>query len=847
VAATPLTTPLSRNRLRLYDAPFASASPEFPESTMKRVAALILFAALAAPAAAYAFQPFTVTDIRIEGLQRIAAGTVLSYLPVERGQTITDATAEKAIKSLFNTGFFSDVELERQGDILIVKVIERPSIASLTVHGNKDIKTDQLMKGLKASGLATGQTFNRLTLDQLRQQLVSQYNDRGKYNVSIEPHVTRLDRNRVAIDIEIKEGKAAKIQEINIVGNRAFSDHEIRKDWESGTPNWTSWYSNNDQYSREKLSGDLTKLASYYLDRGYADFNISSAQVTISPNKRDIYIAAAVNEGTIYKISDIHLLGTLVLPEAALRKVLRIKDGEVFNRHSIELSSDAITNVLANIGYAFAKVSPVPKVDEKNHTVDLTFYVTPGQRVYVRRVNFKGNTHTQDQVLRREMRQFEGAWYSQAAIDRSKVRLQRLGFFKDVSVDTVKVPGTTDEVDLNVNVTEESSGQFQFGVGYSQVSGLILSTSIVNNNFLGTGNRVSATLSKSVFLKQYQVSFFNPYLTDSGIGIGYSASVLKLNQGEQNIASYLSNTNSFSTYLSFPISETDSINAGIGINTNKIVWIQGYSPLVFLNQLNKIGNFTAHTVPLTLSYSHDTLNKYFKPTRGGLQQFSAEVALPGATVQYYKLTMSTSDYFPLPFGFIGHVSGTLGYGSTYGSKDISVQYADAAGNIHTMSFPFFENFYAGGVRDVRGFQDNTLGPRICSGEIGTNGQAAISAIAVDGICPTVTTAANPYANPQYYHPQPVGGAFKVLGSAELVLPFFKDNDKARISLFTDVGNVFGSYGDFKVSDLRASVGISLQWIAPVGPIVINLARPIRDKPGDKPFEEALQFYFGRTF
>jgi len=803
---------------------------------MKRVAALILFAALSAPVAAYAFQPFTVSDIRIEGLQRIAAGTVLSYLPIEPGQTMTDSTAQKAIEDLFKTGFFNNVQLERQGSILIVKVTERPSIASLSVRGNKDIKTDQLMKGLKSAGLAEGQTFDRLTLDQMRQQLIAQYNDRGKYNVTVEPHVTNLDRNRVAIDIEIQEGKAAKIQEINIVGNQAFTDDQIRDDWESGTPNWTSWYSNNDQYSREKLSGDLTKLSSYYLDRGYADFNISSAQVTISPDKRDIYIAAAIHEGEIYKISDIHLLGTLILPEDALREVLRIEPGEVFDRHSIELSSDAITDVLSNIGYAFAKVSPIPKVDEKNHTVDLTFFVDPGPRVYVRRINFKGNTSTQDPVLRREMRQFEGAWYSQAAIDRSKVRLQRLGFFRDVSIDTAKVPGTTDEVDLNVKVTEESSGQFQFGVGYSQVSGIILSTSISNNNFLGTGNRVSATFQKRLFLKQYQVSFFDPYLTDSGIGIGYSASVLKLNQAEQNIASYLSDTDSFSTYLSFPISETDSINAGIGINKTKLDLIPGFTPQVFFNQIFKIGHYTIHETPLTLSYAHDTLNKFFKPTRGGLQQVSAEIGLPGGTVPYYKLTLSTSDYFPMPFGFTGHVSGTLGYGKAY-SKDVSVQYADSQGNIRTMSFPFFQNYYAGGVRDVRGFEDNTLGPRICSGLIGANGKPDLTAVSVNGSC----------LGGSSFRPQPVGGAFKVLGSGELVLPFFKDNPKARISLFADVGNVFASYGDFNASDLRASVGISLQWIAPVGPIVINLAQPVRDKPEDKPYEERLQFYFGRTF
>ncbi|MGH8190010.1 MAG: BamA/TamA family outer membrane protein, partial [Rhodanobacteraceae bacterium] len=358
-----------------------------------------------------------------------------------------------------------------------------------------------------------------------------------------------------------------------------------------------------------------------------------------------------------------------------------------------------------------------------------------------------------------------------------------------------------------------------------------------NRNFLGTGDSLSATFSKSLFLKQYQLSFFDPYLTDSGIGIGYNASVLRLNQGQRNIASFLSNTDSFSSYLSFPISETDSVNAGIGINRTKLDLIPGYTPQVFFDQINKIGHRTIHSAPLTLSYSHDTLNQFFKPTRGGLQQISAEIGLPGGTVPYYKLTLASSDYFPLPLGFVGHLKGTLGYGAAYGSKDISVQYADANGVIRTMPFPFYQNFYAGGVRDVRGFQDNTLGPRICSGLIDANGQPDKTAIAVNGSCLGGT----------FFRPQPVGGAFKVLGSAELILPFFKDNPKARISLFADMGNVYSSYSAFDAAKLRASVGISLQWIAPVGPIVINLAQPVRTQPGDAPFEERLQFYFGRTF
>ena len=808
-----------------------------PDSTMKRIAALILLAGLAAQA--HAFEPFTVKDIRVEGLQRIAAGTVFSYLPVEIGQTMDDAKASQAIRALFKTGFFSDVELVRQGDILVVKVAERPSISSLTMHGNKDIKTDQLTKGLNDAGLSAGNTFDRQTLEQVKQELVRQYNNRGKYNVTIEPHVTRLDRNRVAIDIEIHEGKAAKIQEINVVGNQAYTDKQVLENWESGTPNLTSWYSNNDQYSREKLSGDLEKLSSFYLDRGYADFSVDSAQVTISPDKRSIYIAAAIKEGDVYSISGIHLLGDLILPESSLQGLLRVKAGDTFDRHSIELSSDAITSVLANIGYAFAKVTPVPKIDKEHKTVDLSFYVEPGQRVYVRRINFKGNTRTEDEVLRREMRQFEGAWYSQAAIDRSKVRLQRLGFFKSVKIDTAKVPGTADQVDLNVNVEEESSGSLVFGVGYSQVSGIILSTSVSENNFLGTGDKVSASVEKSSFLKQYQVSYVNPYLTDSGISLGYNLSYLELNQEQENIASYLSNDASFSTTLGLPISETDTVNVGLGYSKNQLQLIPGLSPQAFFSQIDQIGHKTIRTTTLNLSYGHDTINKYFKPTRGGLQTFGAEVALPGAAVQYYKLSASTRDYFELPKGFVGVLSGTVGYGKTYGdSTKLSVPFADSTGQIRNLTFPFFENFYAGGVRDVRGFQDNTLGPRICSGVI-TDGKADPSAIATaSGRCPTGSA---------FFNPQPLGGAFKILGTAELALPFFKNNDKARLSLFTDVGNVFTSYHDFKVGDLRASAGLSLQWQAPVGPIVINLAFPVRDKPEDKPFEEHLQFAFGTTF
>src|ERR1700761_3374387 len=537
---------------------------------MKRIAALVCLASLSANA--LVFEPFVVSDIRIDGLSRISAGTVLNYLPVNRGDRLTNDAAQRAIRALYQTKFFSDVEIDREGDIMVIKVVERPSIAKLTLRGNKDIKEDDLRKGLKEIGLSEGETFDRLSLDRVQQELVRQYYNRGKYNVSVDPHVTQLDRNRVAIDIEIREGKAAKIKEINVVGNKAFTDKQIRDGFESNTSNWLSWYSKDDQYSREKLSGDLEKLSNYYMNCGYADFGVDSTQVAIAPDKRAMYLSASIKEGEIYKISDIHLLGQLILPEDTLRQLIFVHKDETFNRKAIESSSDAIKGILASIGYAFAKVTPVPKLDKDNRTVDLTFYIEPGKRVYVRRVIFQGNTRTEDDVMRRELRQLEGSWYSQPAIDRSKIRMQRLGYFKKVDVDKALVPGTEDQVDLTYKVEEQSAGSLMFGVGYSQFSGIILSASVSQNNFLGTGDSFTVGAQRSDFSTSISASYFNPYLTDSGVGIGYNAGYTKSNYGDTNsdFVNYESSLKSFSSFLSFPISETDNIRAGLGISSNKI-------------------------------------------------------------------------------------------------------------------------------------------------------------------------------------------------------------------------------------------------------------------------------------
>ncbi|MET4568390.1 outer membrane protein assembly factor BamA [Rhodanobacter soli] len=808
---------------------------------MKRIAALILLASLSANA--FAFDPFVVSDIRIDGLSRISAGTVYNYLPINKGDQLTNDGAQRAIRALYRTKFFSDVEFDREGSILVIKVVERPSIAKLTLRGNKDIKTDDLKKGLKEIGLTEGETFDRLALDNVQQELIRQYYNRGKYNVSVDPHVTRLDRNRVAVEIEIREGKAAKIKELNILGNHAFTDKQIRDGFESDTTNWMSWYSKDDQYSREKLSGDLEKLQSYYMDRGYADFGVDSTQVAIAPDKRAMYIDASIKEGEIYKVADVKLLGDLILPEKTMRQLVFVKAGETFNRAAVEASTKAIKAVLANIGYAYAKVTPIPKLDKEKRTVDLTLYVEPGQRVYVRRVVFQGNTRTEDGVLRREMRQLEGSWYSQAAIDRSKVRLQRLGYFKTVDVDKKLVPGTQDKVDVTVKVEEQSAGSMQFGIGYSQYSGIILNASVSQNNLFGSGDSFSISGERSSYYTRLGLNYYNPYLTDSGIGIGYSASYSKTDYGNTDFANYATSAKSFSTYLGIPISETDGLRVGLGISSNKVNLFPGYSPLVLIDYQNEIGNKTIHTWTGTLGWNHDTRNGYWAPTRGGLLSASTDVALPGSTVQYWKLTTEANHYWPIGKGFVLYLDGQVGYGKTYGKNGISddaydalaaASKADNPSQSHIITdmrqdLPFWQNYYAGGVRDVRGFQDNTLGPRVC----------------IDGSAPNAGGMCNNGA----YYAQPIGGSFKVLGTAQvfLPLPFLKDVNTARVSWFMDVGNVYKDYKSFDASELRASTGISLQWQAPIGPLIISLAVPFRSKDADRHYEERIQFTFGSQF
>jgi len=801
---------------------------------MKRIAALFLLAWFSAQDA-HAFDAFTISDIRVEGLSRIAPGTVFTYLPVEKGDSLTSDRADQAIRALYKTGFFNDVQLGRQGDILVVTVKERPQITKIAIRGNKDLKEEDLLKGLKGIGLAEGEAFDDLKLNEVQGELIRQYYNRGKYNVSVKTTKVNLDRNRVEVAINIAEGKAAKIKHLNIVGNTVYPDKQIEGEFESGTTNLTSWYSKDDQYSREKLSGDLEKLQSYYMDRGYADFAVDSTQVGISPDKRKMYVTANIKEGEVYNVSDVKLTGNLILKEEDVRKLVKLNPGDVFSRKKVEQSVDAMTSNLSNIGYAFAEVQPIPTIDREKRLVSLNFFVNPGKRVYVRNVVFKGNLHTEDEVVRREMRQLEGAWYSQAAIDRSKIRLQRLGFFKTVVIDTPKVPGTDDQVDVTIALEEQNSGQFQFGLGYSQVQGIIASVAVTQNNFFGTGDRVSISAQQSQLQKRYQLSYFEPYLTDDGIGIGYDIQHTELDASQLNIASYLTNTDAFDIYLGIPISESDSVNVQMGVSKTGINTLAGFTPQPIVDYIDNLGHHTFHAWNMQVSWSHDTRNRYWNPTRGSLQSVSLEATLPGSTVEYYKFNYRFAQYLRMTdrLTFYGHFN--IGYGDTYKDPkgvlppDHPNYLADIGG------LPFFQNFYAGGVSDVRGFRDNTLGPFYIVNPI---------------TCPATNSNCR----------LPVGGSLKTVASAEVIIPtpFVKEaDDSTRVSLFLDVGNVFrntlcdptfvdcNKTNKFSVSELRASAGVSFTWRAPVGPIVINLARPIRKKDGDD--TEVIQFTFGNTF
>ncbi len=807
---------------------------------------LLLLLVLLASAPLHA-QNFVVEEIRVDGLQRISEGTVFSFLPIEVGDRLTPTLARSSIRDLYRSGFFQDVELAREGDILIIEVVERPAISTVTITGNKKIPSDALMPALEDIGIAEGEVFDRLALDQVEQELIRQYYGQGHYNVDIDVRLSQLDRNRVDIGIVIVEGKVARIRHINIVGNETFDEDELREDFESGTDNdfWGLYFwQGRPNYTREKLSGDLERLRAFYLDRGYVDFAIESTQVSVSPDRQNIYITANVREGEVYTVTDVNLTGDLVVDAEVLEPFVAIDGGQTFSRERVEQTVDNITGLLANFGYAFANVNPVPRIDREEKTVDLTFFVDPGKRVYVRRVEFRGNTVSKDEVLRREMRQFEGAWFSQAAVDRSRQRLRRIGYFEEVNIETPAVEGTDDQVDIIVSVEERSTGSFQVGLGFSQLQGLIASISVQQENFLGSGRTVGFAVSRSRINRQVNLSYTNPYWTDDGVSRGFFVSYSEFNQGRANISAFSTSQAAAGVNFGFPITEVDYVRLGasyqaLDINIGNFVAVPidpddpdspvnfelaATRPLAITLDRDGDGFLSSderdvETVLFNGSWGRDTRNHFLTPTRGSLNRLSLDLAVPGSTREYYKVAYRGRKYWPLGENLAFAVRADVSYGDVYDDKELTFEDIEPerlAGNCQLDEIvtsdgglPFWEHFFAGGVSDVRGFDDNTLGPK-------------------DQFC------------------RSVGGDFKVTGGVEIAFPIpFAELSGTRLAWFVDVGNVFQRFDTFDENLLRASTGISLTWEAPVGPIIINVSTPLKDRPGDD--VQQIQFSFGAQF
>ncbi|MFC4312209.1 outer membrane protein assembly factor BamA [Steroidobacter flavus] len=785
---------------------------------------------------------FTVGDIRIEGLQRISEGTVYNYLPVNIGDQIDERRVQEALRAMYNTGFFKDVEIRRDGGTLVIAVLERPSIESFEIKGNKDIKTEDLQKSLRNVGLATGKTFDQSVLDEVKQYLTDQYFSRGKYAVRVDAKVEEVPGNKVKLTIDVNEGKRARIRQINIAGNNAFTDEDLREEFELNTPNWLSWYKQDDRYSRESLSGDLEKLRSYYMDRGYANFHVTSTQVAIAPEKDDIFVTVNVDEGEVFKISEIKMAGNMVVPESELRRLIFLKPGDTYSLRQITATQEAMKLRLGIDGYAFATVDPVPTPNNETKEISLTFVVDPKNRVYVRRVNFNGTSGVNDEVFRREMRQFEGAYLSNAAVERSKQRIQRLPFIQKVEVETNQVPGAADLVDVDFQIEEGLPGQFGGGIGYSESQSIILNGNFVHSNFMGTGNRIAMEINSGRYAKAFSFSHTDRYTTIDEVQRTISAGYRDVTQFTSATSDFDTTTITLGINYDWPITEYQYLGVGLSAQRAELVTSQGGSAEQATDWVRSNGNSRTRcvdvygdgvcapgvslgdyylyssdfdTLELNLGWRYDSRNRAIFADRGARHRFNIGYTVPGSDVEFWTASYDYLQFVPI------WRSLTLMF-------NVELAYGEALGD--TTALPPYRQYFGGGPDSVRGFRESRLGPKDNFG-------------------------------------RPYGGNIKTIAQTELLLPMpEKWRNSARFSLFYDIGNIFSNqkvkffgpdqttevdYG-FSYSELRASAGLAVQWLAPLGVFRFSYAVPLKkvsgdtnDRYGDE--TEGFQFSIGQAF
>ena len=748
------------------------------------------------PLFAHAFDPFIVKDIRVEGIQRVEAGTIFSYLPVKVGEKVDDEKAAAAVRALFATGFFKDVRLEVDRDVLIVVVEERPAISSIEFAGLKEFEKDAILKAFKEVGLAESRIFDRAVLDRAEQELKRQYLNRGKYGVAITTTVTPLERNRVGVNFSITEGDAAKIQSINIIGNQAFGEKELLAQFSITTPGWLTWYTKTDQYSKQKLSADLETLRSYYSNRGYLDFNIESTQVSISPDKKGIYITVALVEGEKYTVSEIKVGGQMLLPEPDVRALITLKPGDTFSRELLNESVKKIADRLGNDGYAFANVNPVPETNKDKRQVAFNFLIDPGRRVYVRRINVAGNTRTRDEVIRREMRQLEGAYYDTDKLQKSKQRLDRLGFFSEVDVETPPVPGSPDQVDATIKVKEKPTGAFLVGAGFSSTEKLTVSTSVSQDNIFGSGKAVSAAINSSKSSKTYSLSQTDPYYTVDGVGRGFDLYTRTTDAARLGLGDYNTTSTGGGVRFGYPLTAYDRLSFGLAVDATKINLgnvTTGNVPQRYTDYVKTFGATTTSLVT-TGGWGRDNRDSILWPTKGERRSIGIEATAPPGKLRYYKISASEQIFYTFGRDYTVMLSGEVGVGNGYTGKPL----------------PFFRNYYAGGMGSLRGYQASSLGPRDANGAF-------------------------------------LGGNRKLVGSAEFLfpLPGSGRDRQFRLSTFIDGGQVFEDGKKIALSDVRYTAGFGAFWSSPMGPLKVSYGRPLNEKSGD--MLQKFQFTFGQTF